>query len=350
MRKAEIGLFRLIGRRFLQITASCIEPASKNAELTPLFLRGKPLQRDLACSFASRGSRSSGRSDLPERWGNGGSRRSSAGSVKRPGSTWTIRLKLTKRLILLILLVYLLPALFSAGLWAMKEHPTGYRNARWSSAGLLPPAKDDPPAAIYVYSAMTGGFKGAVASHAWIVLKAQNAGRYERYDKVGWGAPIRRNAYAADAYWYSNMPRKVVELHGAAAAQLIPKIEKAIGDYPYGKPGDYRIYPGPNSNTFVAHVLRQVPELGAVLPPDAVGRDYLPDGAFVHVAQDWRDLSLSLGGLVGLSVGLRSGIEVNVLGLVAGIDLRHPGIKVPGLGYFGVSSFAPAPQRTAEAT
>lgn len=244
-------------------------------------------------------------------------------------------LKFAQGFTLAVFLIYLLPALASAGLWAMKEHPTGYRNARWSSAGILPDASADRPAAIYIYSAMTGGLKGSIASHAWIVTKQEGAPAYQRYDKVGWGSPIRRNAYPPDAYWYSNMPRRVVELHGQEAQRLIPKIEQAIADYPYGKPGGYHIYPGPNSNTFVAHVLRSVPELGVVLPPDAVGRDYLPNGAFFHIADDWKDASFSLGGLLGLSVGLRSGFEVNFLGLVAGFDIVHPGIKIPGLGYFG---------------
>ncbi|MBB3945079.1 hypothetical protein GGQ73_001004 [Rhizobium skierniewicense] len=247
-------------------------------------------------------------------------------------------MKVAKRLLLAILIIYLLPALASAGLWAIKEHPTGYRNARWSSAGILPEAPANKPAAIYVYSAMTGGLKGSIASHAWIVVKKEGASSYERYDKVGWGTPIRRNAYAPDAYWYSNMPRRVLELHGDEAERLIPKIEQAIANYPYGKPGGYTIYPGPNSNTFVAHVLRQVPELGVVLPPDAVGRDYLPNGEFIHVADDWKDVSLSLGGYLGVSAGARSGFEVNFLGLVAGIDIANPGIKIPGLGYFGTRS------------
>lgn len=254
-------------------------------------------------------------------------------------------MKFAKRFLAVVFLVYLLPALASAGLWVMKDHPTGYRNARWSSAGILPEAAVDKPAAIYVYSAMTGGFKGSIASHAWIVMKPEGAASYERYDKVGWGSPIRRNAYAPDAYWYSNMPRKVLEMHGEEAERLIPKIQQAIADYPYAKAGGYRIYPGPNSNTFIAHVLRSVPELGVVLPPDAVGRDYLPNGEFVHIAEDWKDVSISLGGLFGLSAGLRSGFEINFLGLVAGIDVQNPGIKIPGLGYFGVNSFEPAPER-----
>ncbi|MGQ8633484.1 DUF3750 domain-containing protein, partial [Agrobacterium sp. DKPNP3] len=31
------------------------------------------------------------------------------------------------------------------------------------------------------------------------------------------------------------------------------------------------------------------------------------------------------------------GFEINFLGLVAGIDFTRPGVKIPGLGYFGVA-------------
>ncbi len=133
--------------------------------------------------------------------------------------------------------------------------------------------------------------KGAVASHAWIVTKDEGASTYNRYEKVGWGKPIRRNAYPADGRWYSNEPRIVVAVRGEEAKRLIPKIEKAIEAYPYSSPGAYRLWPGPNSNTFVAHVLRSVPELDSVLPPDAVGRDYLPEGKLFHVDADGRDLT-----------------------------------------------------------
>jgi hypothetical protein len=244
--------------------------------------------------------------------------------------------KFAKRLLLAIAIIYLLPALASAGLWAMKDHPRGWNAARWSSSGMLPAASSDGQAAVYVFSAMTGGFKGSVASHAWVVLKKPGATSYDRYDKVGWGTPIRHNGYAADAYWYSNMPRQVVAIHGAEAEKLIPKIEKAIADYPYGKPGGYRIYPGPNSNTFVAHVLRSVPELGVVLPPDAVGRDYLPEGKLFAMDADGRDAHATLYGLIGVSAGLRSGLELHIMGLVAGIDVMRPAIKIPAIGRIGI--------------
>lgn len=242
-----------------------------------------------------------------------------------------------KRLAFAFLLLYLLPVAGAVGLWLAEDRPAHWREADWSSAGLLPKPEEDGQAAVYIFSAMSGGLKGAIASHGWIVTKGKNAGRYDRYDKVGWGNPIRKNAYAADGKWYSNPPRLVRSLHGEEAERLIPKIEAAIAAYPYSKPGGYRIWPGPNSNTFVAHVLREVPEIGAVLPPDGVGRDYLPGGSFARLDADGRDLHLSLGGYAGLSIGARSGFEINLLGLAAGFDFARPAVKVPGFGRVGLA-------------
>jgi hypothetical protein len=245
-------------------------------------------------------------------------------------------MKFLKRLLLVILFIYLLPALASAGWWYVRERPGNWREADWSSANILPKPKASDEAAIYIFSATTGGMKGAVASHSWIVTKGKGETTYNRYDKVGWGSPIRRNAYVADARWYSNTPNLVVSVKGEEATELIPKIEQAIQSYPYSKPGAYRIWPGPNSNTFVAHVLRSVPELGTVLPPDAVGRDYLPEGKLFSVDADGLDVHATLYGLLGISVGARSGLEVHFMGLVAGFDVMHPAVKIPALGRFGV--------------
>lgn len=245
-------------------------------------------------------------------------------------------MKSIRRLLLAIFVIYLLPTFASAGWWALQDRPSRWSEARWSSAGVLPKPEDNPDAAIYIFSATTGGMKGAVASHAWIVTKRKGAKTYDRYDKVGWGRPVRRNAYPADAFWYSNPPQLVTSVTGSKAELLIPKIDDAIAAYPYAQPGAYKIWPGPNSNTFVAHVLRNVPELGTVLPPHAVGRDYLPDGDFVHLDHDGRDLHVTFRGLAGFSAGLRSGFELHFLGLVAGIDIVRPGIKVPAIGRIGI--------------
>jgi hypothetical protein len=51
-------------------------------------------------------------------------------------------------------------------------------------------------------------------------------------------------------------------------------------------------------------------------------------------------VQVSLGGLLGFTIGWIEGVEVNVLGLVAGFDLRRPALKLPGLGRIGVGTIA----------
>jgi len=241
-------------------------------------------------------------------------------------------MRLLRNLALTILCLFILPALATAGWWSLQDRPASWSNADWSSAGILPRVPQENEAAIHVLAARTGGLKGAFSLHSWLVIKKPGSDRYDRYDKVGWGTPIRYNAYAADGRWYSNAPHIVASVTGTDAARLIPKLEASIADYRFSKLGDYHLWPGPNSNSFVAHVLRSVPELGAKLPSNAVGRDYAPGLVSVDIAPDWLDLHVTFGGLAGFALGLRSGIEVHFAGLVAGFDIAHPAIKVPAYG------------------
>jgi hypothetical protein len=234
-----------------------------------------------------------------------------------------------------LLVAFVAPAIAAVGWWAAGSHPTSWRNADWSSSGMLPQAKNDNEAAIYVFTARTGGMKGALATHSWIVLKPEGAQSYQRFDKVGWGSPIRQNAYDADGRWYSNQPEIVFELHGGAAAKLLPKVQNAIADYPFAKRGGYTLWPGPNSNTFVAHVLRAVPELGASLPPEAVGRDFPSEGRWFTLNSETNEMRLSIGGYVGFATSPELGLELNFAGLVFGIDPTGPALKLPGFGRIG---------------
>ena len=90
---------------------------------------------------------------------------------------------------------------------------------------------------------------------------SQGGGAYNRYEVVGWGSPVRHNNYPPDGRWYSNPPQLVHELRGADGQKLIPKLADAIDSYPWQDYGTYQVWPGPNSNTFVAHVLREVPQV-----------------------------------------------------------------------------------------
>ena len=237
-------------------------------------------------------------------------------------------------MLLAILALFLLPVVARAALFAMGDAPRSYRDADWSSTGTLPAASANKEARILVMTGTAGAWKGVLAVHSWIVLKRKDADAWTRYDVVGWGSPLRTNNWPVDGRWYGNTPVKVADLRGADAERLIPKVEAAVSDYRYRNAGDYQVWPGPNSNSFVAAVLRAVPELGVQLPSNAVGRDYR-DGFYAGLTDSRTGIEVNLWGYAGLKFGWVEGVEFNLLGLVAGLDIRRPAIKLPGYGRIG---------------
>jgi len=207
-----------------------------------------------------------------------------------------------------------------------------------ASTGLAPDPADEPGAVVQVYAAQTYGWRGVVAVHTWIVTKPAGAEAYTRWDVVGWGGGrvVRRNYAAPDAMWYGQHPRLLADRRGAAAAALIPRIEAAVAAYPF--PERYRSYPGPNSNTFTAHVARAVPELGLDLPPTAIGKDYRPLTDAVGRAPSGGGVQVSLLGLAGVILAPEEGVEVNLLGLSLGLDVTNPALRLPGIGRVGFGS------------
>jgi len=238
---------------------------------------------------------------------------------------------------LTIFALFLVPILARAALFAAGNDPRSWRDADWSSTGALPAAKDFKPARLVFFTAATGSWKGVFSVHSWVVFKAANAREWTRYDVVGWGNPVRANGWPADGRWYGNMPVAIADVSGAEAEKLIPKVEAAVRDYRFSHAGDYRIWPGPNSNSFTTTLLRAVPELGVALPPNAVGRDFR-DRFYAGLTDSGTGVELNLYGFAGIKLAWSEGIEVNLLGLVAGLDLRHPGVKLPGFGRIGVEA------------
>ena len=164
---------------------------------------------------------------------------------------------------------------------------------------------------------------------------------------VAWGQPVKTNNWAPDARWYGHRPTLVGAVEGPAAEALIPKIRAAVARYPYSRYGDYSVWPGPNSNSFTAYVLSAIPEAGITLPPTAVGKDWRADGRLFGLTPSGTGIQLSLGGLFGVTIGWVEGVEVNVLGLVAGLDIRRPALKLPGFGRIGVGTVADRASRSA---
>jgi hypothetical protein len=151
------------------------------------------------------------------------------------------------------------------------------------------------------------------------------------------------NRTGADNWWFGSEPRLLVDRRGHDVEALIDRVEAAIAVYPYRD--SYRTWPGPNSNTFVAYVARAVPELRLALPPTAIGKDFLAGGALGASAPSGSGVQLSLLGLAGVVAGWDDGLEVNVLGLTLGVDLRRPALKLPGVGRLGTRGgiVVPAP-------
>jgi len=237
----------------------------------------------------------------------------------------------------IVFIIFLVPIAARAIVYAIGDNPRSWRDADWSSTGMLPPADEYAPARVVVFTGKAGAWKGIFSVHSWIVLKRRNEARWTRYDVVGWGEPVRLNNWPVDGRWYGNEPVMLADISGTEAEKLIPRIEETVKAYDYSQSGDYRIWPGPNSNSFIAAILRTVPELGVTLPPNAVGRDFR-HGFYLGPTDSGTGLELNVSGYTGVKVGWVEGVEINFLGLVAGLDVRYPAVKLPGYGRLGIES------------
>jgi hypothetical protein len=234
----------------------------------------------------------------------------------------------------------LLPATIGTVLGYAHGWPANWHSANWGSSGLLPAATSVKPATVIILASRTGQWKSIFAEHMSFVLKPQGAIQWTRYDVVGWGNPVRKNNYVADAFWYGNTPRIIYRLEGEAAANLIPAIEQNIAAYPYSARGSYTIWPGPNSNTFVSWVVRHTPGFDAELSTVAVGKDYLGPGFHMERAPSDTGYTVSLSGLVGATLAREEGLELHLVGSTIGIDPNDLAIKLPCLGKIGLHGTA----------
>jgi hypothetical protein len=243
---------------------------------------------------------------------------------------------IVKRYLLIFLLLIIAPVIVSAVNYVLGDRRGNWQTADRSSAGLLPSASEHPEAIVRVYAARTVRWRGIFAVHTWIVVKERDASRYSRYDYTAWGEPIRIDGFAADGRWFGAIPETIASADGDEAETLIPKIRTVVENYKFRAYGDYSPWPGPNSNTFVQAVLDAVPELNAVLPPTAIGKDYPYGGKWYGLTPSRTGVFVSLGGYVGMVIGWVEGVELNILGGVLGLDIRRPALKLPGMGRLGI--------------
>jgi hypothetical protein len=212
-------------------------------------------------------------------------------------------------------------------------------------AGLAPDPETTKEAVVQVYGARTMGVKGLFGVHTWIAVKPTDATSWTVYEIIGWRLRWSDTALVIrerqpDAPWFGSQAELYGEKRGEGVDEIIARIDKLARAYPYAN--TYTLWPGPNSNTFVAWIARQVPELQADLPATAVGKDYL-GSKFVSTAPSGTGFQFTLAGLLGIAAGPVEGFELNILGLNFGVS--GSGVKLPVAGRVGLPHFS-APAKT----
>lgn len=217
-----------------------------------------------------------------------------------------------------------------------------WRTASREPAGLAPDPAQTPEAVVQVYAARAIEWRGYFGVHTWIAVKRTNASRFTVYELMGYqtrrtGNGVRVSQRHADGYWFGNRPEVIADVRGPGVDALIERIDRAAAEYPYA--GRYHIWPGPNSNTFVAHVLRAVPELRVDLPATAIGKDYVGP-QMVAGTPSGTGVQVNVLGALGVLAGWEEGIEVNVIGLTFGVNPKRLALKLPMLGNVGIVDVA----------
>lgn len=239
--------------------------------------------------------------------------------------------------LLAVLVIFFLPVGSMLAVYYYDDN-SGYRS--FATTDQAPDRLSDE-AVIQVYAARAARWRGAIGVHTWIATKRSDQNHYMRLEVIGYrvrwgGEAVRIRSGTPDAMWFGQYPTLLREIRGDQSVdELIDRIHETAEQYPYSD--SYTIWPGPNSNTFTAHIARQIPQLRLELPSNAIGKDYIPENGFIAKTPSGTGLQVSAGGYAGALLAVEEGLEVNLLGLTAGIDLYPPAIKLPGVGRVGFS-------------
>jgi len=171
------------------------------------------------------------------------------------------------------LLIVVITVLFLVGCSSHADWHTASRE----SAGIAPDPAVTNEAVLQVYGADAWSWRGWFAIHTWIAAKRTGETGYTVYDVIGWrggnGSQVLGISQdIPDRYWYGEKPQLLKTHRGVGVDELIDAVDKAARAYPWK--ATYKVFPGPNSNTFTAWVGRQVPELKLNLPFSAIGSGY----------------------------------------------------------------------------
>lgn len=224
---------------------------------------------------------------------------------------------------------------------------TACTTANWQTASResakIAPLPQELNESIYqIYTARAFSWRGNFATHPWISWKRKTDSQYSVAQVTSWA--LRRSEKTSltvekdipDRYWFGHEPTLLFEARGEKADQMIERAEELIQDYPYKN--TYTMWPGPNSNTFVEHIIRYTPGLTVELPPHAIGKDFLTNKNHLFAfSPSGTGIQFSLFGLLGFTLGAAEGLEMNILSMTFGIDILRPALKIPFYGRLGMN-------------
>jgi hypothetical protein len=213
-----------------------------------------------------------------------------------------------------------------------------WRTTSRESVGIVDIQSHKNEAVFQIYTARAFSWRKYIAIHPWIAWKDEDDSEFHIAQVTSWNLDYSGSSLTVlddipDRKWYGEDPKIIFQATGDKANAIIKQVKKLIKNYPYKK--QYRMWPGPNSNTFVDYIIRNVREITVELPPEAIGKDYLGPDQYFAKSPGGSGYQFSVFGVLGLTVGLSEGIEFCVLGLTFGLDFYSPAIKLPFVGRVG---------------
>ena len=163
-------------------------------------------------------------------------------------------------------------------------------------------------------------YLGLIADHFWFVIFNHSAiDRWEVWQKPNscrssWGY-IHQNLLPYDSGVGSGVSKLEYVFEGINAHRLVKVIYECQKNYQ--NRDTYYYWPGPNSNTYVQHILDKA-KLKFCLPATAIGKDYY--GLF-HYSKDSNLFRLSCY-FFGIKFIHKQFYEINLLAFSFGIHLR----------------------------
>jgi len=138
---------------------------------------------------------------------------------------------------------------------------------------------------------------------------------------------VHKSISTADAYARMRWGERVRILsqdNGIANPNFVRDIKNFVNNY---DDSVYKTYPGPNSNTFIEKIVREVKGISAILDHNAIGKE---NGFYAGKTSGGSGFKLQTP-ILGIALGLKEGVEVSVLGLSAGVSAYPPAIRIPFL-------------------